>query len=195
MGKGTKENQTASEGNRRAGRTADPGARSGRARPKQKQKPPDTNPLEYLPVVLNRCFPDFWEQVGALPDFRDPDRIWYSLRHLVGLGMLMVLSLPGSRTAFEAERRKGKTAENLGRLIDEPCDQTATTWALDYLFRGMDPSGLAGIRTGMIRSLINARRLEECRFDGEYLVAVDGTEQHRFRNRDAPHLRVRVSVD
>jgi hypothetical protein len=101
--------------------------------------------------------------------------------------MLMVLSLPGSRTAFEAERRKGKTAQNLGRLIDEPCDQTATTWAVDYLFRGMEPSGLADIRTGMLRSLINARRLEDCRFDREYLVAVDGTEQHRFKDRDSPH--------
>ena len=77
--------------------------------------------------------------------------------------MLMVLSLPGSRTAFEAERRKGKTAEDLGRLIDEPCDQTPTTWAVDYLFRGMEPSGLADIRTGMVRSLINARRLEDWR--------------------------------
>lgn len=99
----------------------------------------------------------------------------------------MVLSLPGSRTAFEAERGRGRTAENLGRLIDEPCGQTATTWALDYLFRGMDPSGLAGVRTGMLRSLIDARRLEDCRFDGEYLVAIDGTELHRFRNRDGPH--------
>jgi hypothetical protein len=105
----------------------------------------------------------------------------------VGLGLLMVLSLPGSRTAFEAERGRGNTAENLGRLIGEPCDQTATTWAVDYLCRGMAPSGLAGVRTGMLRSLINARRLEDCRFDGEYLVAIDGTELHRFKNRDEPH--------
>ncbi|NOY82609.1 MAG: hypothetical protein GXP31_16550 [Kiritimatiellaeota bacterium] len=187
MGEGTKKNQTASEGNRRTGRTADPGARSGRTRPKQKPKPPDTNPLEYLPVVLNRCFPDFWEQVDVLPDFRDPNRTWYSLRHLVGLGLLMMLSLPGSRTAFEAERRKGKTAQNLGKLIDEPCDQTATTWTLDYLLRGMEPSGLADVRTGMLRSLIKARRLEDCRLGGEYLVAVDGTELHRFKDRHSPH--------
>jgi hypothetical protein len=122
-----------------------------------------------------------------LPDFRDPERVWYSLRHLVGLGMLMVLSLPGSRTAFEGERTRGSTAENLGRLVGEPCDQTATTWAVDYLFRGMDPSGLAGVRTGMLRSLIDARRLEDGRLDGEYLVAIDGTELHRFKNRDEPH--------
>jgi len=99
----------------------------------------------------------------------------------------MMLSLPGSRRSFEAERGKGHTTENLARLVDEPCDQTATTWALDYLFRGMDPAGLAEIRTGMIHSLINARRLEDGRFDGECLVAVDGTELHRFSNRDRPH--------
>lgn len=99
----------------------------------------------------------------------------------------MVLSLSGSRRAFEAERRKGKTGENLSLVVDEPCGQTATTWAVDYLFRGMPSSGLADIRTGMLRSLINARRLEDYRFDGDYLVAVDGTEQHRFKNREQPH--------
>lgn len=187
MGKRTKEDQAASQGDRRTGRTAHPPARAGRPRPKQKQQPPETNPLEYLPVILNRCFPDFWKQVDALPDFRDPQRTYYSLRHLVALGMLMVLSLPGSRRSFEAERRKGKTAQNLGHLAGEPCDQTATTWAVDYLFRGMDPSGLAAIRTDMLRSLINARRLEDFRFDGEYRIAVDGTELHRFKNRDRPH--------
>lgn len=113
--------------------------------------------------------------------------IYYSLRHLVGLGLLMMLSLSGSRRAFEGESRKGKTKENLASLIDEPCDQTATTWAVDYLMRGMDPEGLAGIRTGMVRSLIKARRLEDYRFDGEYLLAVDGTELHRFKNCDEPH--------
>ena len=99
----------------------------------------------------------------------------------------MVLSLPGSRRHFEEERRKGNTGANLGLLINEPCSQTATTWAVDYLFRGMTWSGLADIRTGMVRSLINARRLEDYRLDGEYLIAVDGTEQHRFKDRDRPH--------
>jgi hypothetical protein len=99
----------------------------------------------------------------------------------------MVLSLPGSRRHFEEERRKGRTRQNLALLIDEPCSQTATTWAVDYLFRGMDPSGLADIRTAMVRSLIKTRRLEDYRLDGEYLIAVDGTEQHRFKNRRRPH--------
>lgn len=99
----------------------------------------------------------------------------------------MVLTFSGSRRAFEAERRKGRTAENLRLLTGEHYEQTATTWAVDYLFRGMHSSGLADIRTGMVRSLIKARRLEDYRYDGEYLVAVDGTEQHRFRNRELPH--------
>jgi len=103
--------------------------------------------------------------------------------------MLMVLSLPGSRRHFEEERRKGNTKENLERLIDELWEQTATTWAVDYLFRGMDPAGLSDLRTGMVRSLINARRLEDFRFDGEYRIAVDGTELHRFKGRHHPHCQ------
>lgn len=99
----------------------------------------------------------------------------------------MVLSLSGSRRSFEAERSKGRTRQNLARLVGERCDQTASTWAVDYLFRGMSPSGLADIRTGMVRSLINARRLEDFRFDGEHLVAIDGTEVLRFKNRQRPH--------
>lgn len=187
MGKRAKKNQAAPEGDRRTGRKTNPAARPRRPRPKQKQEPPETNPLEYVPVILNRCFPDFWEQVDALPDFRDPELIWYSLRHLVGLGLLMVLSLPGSRRHFEKERKKGRTRENLALLVDEPCEQTATTWAVDYLMRGMDPTGLSDLRTDMVRALINARRLEDYRFDGEYRIAMDGTELHRFKDRGHPH--------
>lgn len=182
-----KANKAAVEGNRRTGRTTDSPACSERAAPKQKPRPPEINPLEYLPVILNRCFPDFWEQVDALPDFRDPERIYYSLRHLVGLALLMILSLPGSRRVFEAESRKGSTRENIELLTGRLCPQTATTWTIDYLFRHMDPAGLGKIRTEMVRSLIKDRRLEDYRFGYEYLIAVDGTELHRFKNRESPH--------
>jgi len=187
VGARKKANQAAAEGNRRTGGAADPPARADRPCPKQKQEPPETNPLESLFLVLNRIFPGFWKEVDAIEDFRDAKRLYYTLRHLMGLAMLMILSLPGSRRSFEVERRKGNTRENLERLIGQPCVQTATTWAVDYLFRGLDPSGLANLRTGMVRSLINARRLEDYRCDGEYLVAVDGTELHRFKNRSQPH--------
>ena len=32
--------------------------------PKQRPHPPETNPLEYLPVILNRCFPGFSEHTA-----------------------------------------------------------------------------------------------------------------------------------
>lgn len=99
----------------------------------------------------------------------------------------MILSLPGSRRAFEVERRKGRTKENIELLTGHRFAQTATTWAMDYLLRSMDPAGLEKIRTEMVRSLINARRLESYRLDGEYLIAVDGTELHRFKSRERPH--------
>jgi len=187
LGTRKKTDKASVEGDRRAGRAIDSPACSERAAPKQKPRPPEINPLEYLPVILNRCFPDFWNQVDALPDFRDPERLYYSLRQLVAQGLLMILSLPGSRRAFEAESRKGSTRENIELLTGRHCAQTATTWAVDYLFRSMDPAGLGEIRTEMVRSLINARRLEDYRFDGEYLIAVDGTELHRFKNRKSPH--------
>jgi hypothetical protein len=122
LGARKKTNKATPQRDRRTRRAADPTACADRAGPKQKPRPPETNPLEYLPVILNRCFPGFWEHVDALPDFRDPARIHYSVRHLLGLGLL-----------------------------------------------------------------INARRLEDYRLDGEYLIAVDGTEQHRFKDRDRPH--------
>lgn len=113
--------------------------------------------------------------------------ITYSIRRLVGLALLMVCTHSGSRRQFENEREVGFTAENLGRLIDEPGERTASTWTVDYLFRKMDPSGLETIPPAICRELIRARRLESFRFHGEYLVAVDGTELHRFRNRSRPH--------
>jgi hypothetical protein len=189
LGTGKKAYQASSEGDRSALRGSDKATCASRPEPKQKPRPVEVNPLEYIPLIINRCFPGFWELVDALSDFRNRDRIYYSLRHLFGLGLLMVLSLSGSRRNFEGKSRKGNTRENLSRLIGEPCTQTATTWALDYLFRNIPSSGLANIRTEMVRTLINNRRLEDGRFDNEYLIAIDGTELHRFKNRTQPHCR------
>jgi len=111
----------------------------------------------------------------------------YSIRHLFALALLMVCSHPGSRRQFEHDRSVGFTAENLGRLIGEPTEQTASTWTVDYLFRRMAPRGLEAILPAICRELIRARRMESFRFHGEYLVAVDGTELHRFPNRSRPH--------
>jgi len=111
----------------------------------------------------------------------------YSVRHLVSLALLMVASHSGSRRQFEQDRVVGNTADNLALLIDEPVEQTASTWTLDYLFRKMSPEGLGVVPQAICRTLIRARRLQQFRFHGEYLVAVDGTELHRFRNRSQPH--------
>jgi len=123
--------------------------------------------------------------LDAMPDPRRPDRIVYSKRHLVFLGLLMFLLQCGSRSQLEGDIRTAAFLLNLEALSDTDEDMVATSHAMNYLMEGMNPDGgMDMLPWRMANQLIRSRVLDDRRNSaGEFMVAVDGVHLHTMEGR------------
>ncbi|OVE80652.1 hypothetical protein BVY04_05340, partial [bacterium M21] len=69
--------------------------------------------------------------------------------------------------------------ENINRMLGESMKEVASMDAAFYLFKHMSPEGLSAVPARMVSELLKSRALEKYRFEGEYLIAIDGTEIYR----------------
>lgn len=103
------------------------------------------------------------------------------MRHLLTLGVMMFLTHAGSRNQFDQDLESDDLLENVNEMLGEDYAEPASMDAVFYLLSLMEPEELADVPAKMVESLLNSRVLEKFRFDGEYLVAIDGTEIYRSK--------------
>lgn len=107
----------------------------------------------------------------------------YSTRHLMAMGLMMYLSMSGSRNQFNKKRKTDTFVENINRMVGEELLATATMDTVFYLLKHMSPEYVGEIPGKMVAELLKSRVLENYRFNGDYLVAIDGTEIYRSEIR------------
>lgn len=103
------------------------------------------------------------------------------MRHLLTLGVMMFLTHAGSRNQFDEDLEEDALLKNINDMLGEDYPEPASMDTVFYLLSLMEPEGLADIPAKMVESLLKSRVLEKFRFDGEYLVAIDGTEIYRSK--------------
>lgn len=103
------------------------------------------------------------------------------MRHLLTMGMMMFLTHAGSRNKFDQDLEADMLLENVNRMLGEDYPAPACMDTVFYLLSRMDPTELGRVPAKMVEALLKSRVLEKHRFDGEYLVAIDGTEVYRSR--------------
>ena len=150
---------------------------------KQKPRRPEIVTADYLPILLNHYFPDFNQLIDNLPDPRDPNRTVYSIRHEIYLGILMFLSHAGSRSQFDSDCRMETFCDNFNLLTGEDNEYIARMDTVFYLLKQMDPERFSKLPGELVKTLITKNVLRKYRFNGEYLIAVDGTEVYRSKIR------------
>jgi hypothetical protein len=122
--------------------------------------------------------------VDQLPDPRDLDLITYSTRHLVYLALVMILSHSRSRRQFGFDSSSPEFRRNFEGFAGEECALVAVPDTINAMLRRMpDEEGLALLPGKMTSWLIAQRVLERHRFEGEYLLAIDGTRLCSFPER------------
>lgn len=122
----------------------------------------------------------FLAWLDEMSDPRDADRIVYSNRHLVLLGLLMFLLQCGSRGQLEGDIHTAAFLRNLLALSGTDEDMVATSHAMNYLMEKMDPDkGMSLLPWRMANQLIRSRILDDRRNSAnEFMVAVDGVHLH-----------------
>jgi hypothetical protein len=147
--------------------------------------------------TIRHFFPQLNNWIDELPDPRDEQRLIYSNRFLVWIGLFLFLCKLGSRRQidFQLSEAGTKALGNLNRLAGTqqttlPVNKTVD----DYLAQvGTDP--LAGLRKHMIYRLVRMRALESARLQKHYVVPVDGTGYLVFYQRHCDHCLTRTHGD
>jgi len=107
--------------------------------------------------------------------------IWYSMRHLMTLGLMMYLTHAGSRNQFDNDLEEELLLDNINRMLGETFDTPASMDTVFHLLSRMDPDELAAVPGMMVAALLQSRVLEKYRFDDEYFIAIDATEIYRSK--------------
>jgi hypothetical protein len=98
--------------------------------------------------------------------------------------LLMPLTHVKSRRQFDQDCLEyDHYRENLSRIIGEEVPELASADTVNYLLEKLAPESLEAVLPKLVGDLIRMRALDRFRFDGEFLVAIDGTELMRQVNR------------
>lgn len=187
----TPTHQSADEGDCRAQRVDHPQNRPRKPGRKQKQRVETGLISENLAVTIRHFFPGFNKILNELPDVRNPEMSTYSASHLIQLGLLMFMFQSGSRRQLKKDSDSENFRKNLLQLSESQEDYVANPDTLAYFFESLDPNYFACIPSQLVRQLIQKRVLENHRFDGEYLIAIDAVKIYSFKKKHCPHCTYR----
>ncbi len=124
-----------------------------------------------LAVVISHHFPDFYQQISDLPDYRK--RPQYEVKELIVSGLLMFLFRLGTRNEADAKARNLNYQDNIFRIFGI---RVADMDTVDRYLRFLDPAKLQAIKQEMFRRLIKMKVLHKYRFLNYYfMLTIDGT--------------------
>ena len=136
-------------------------------------------------VTIRHFLPELAAWLGEIKDPRESGQATYPLKLLLLQGVLMFLTHSGSRNHFNNWAGEAvQMARLLSRLTDCEAESVAHLDTLEGVLRKLDPTLLEVVLAAAVRRLIRMKALEGWRVGGRFLLAVDGTGMHTFRE---PH--------
>ena len=135
--------------------------------------------------TIQHFFPDLVERMKELDEPRSKEGL-YSLAELIAACIAMFLFKQGSRKAMNDSRYEGNFAKNYFRLFRKLKLPHMDT--VDRVIRLLKEEELEGLKTTLIKTLINRKIFNASRFLGKYFcVAIDGSGLFSFEKRHCEH--------
>jgi hypothetical protein len=127
--------------------------------------------------------------MDALPDTRFPEMIVYHKRFLTWWGLMLFCLKLGSRRNLDFQLRDLELCvlENLNRLAKTEQETLPVHKTLDHFLGHVGSGSFAELRNQCMRHLIRNKVLDRFRFDGEFVLAADGTGFLTFKERHCEH--------
>lgn len=141
------------------------------------------NLADGMALAVGHFMPGLMKFLAAVPDPRDPKLIWYPSDLLLTQGLMMPLINVPSRRQFDSVCLDENFRKNLAAMLGRDLSELASASTVNYLMERLDPSQMESVLPELLNHLIRMRALDRFRFDGEFLVAIDGTELMRWLNR------------
>lgn len=135
-----------------------------------------------LAVVINHYFPDFYQKISQLPDYRK--RPQYSVKELIVSGLLMFLFQQKTRNNTDTRAKNIDYQNNILKLFKI---KVADMDTVDKYLRFLDPMKLEALKQEMFKHLIKSKVLHKHKFLGKYfMLTVDGTGLQTFKYEPYP---------
>jgi len=151
---------------------------------KRSKAPPGVNLVDGLALGLGHFMPQFLKMLrNPKLDPRDQDLIWYEADLLLMQALMMPLTHVPSRRQFNLACQDETFRKNIAAILGRDVPELASAHAVNYLMERITPSGLMEMLAGLVVPLIRSKKLDRFRFEGEFLVPLDGTEVMRRPNR------------
>lgn len=129
--------------------------------------------------VLHNHFPELTAQLNTLADPRQ--RKEYQMNEICMSAISLFMLKQGSRNAFNLDRKDPVFCENYKKVFDLRLPQLD---AVEDVFRQCSDDGLEEIKAKMVSDLVRGKKIERWKFNGHYIVAIDGTGVASY---DEPH--------
>jgi len=156
-----------------------------------------TEAIKILFKTVWHFFPAFPKWLQNIPDFRDKNRIDYSLSLLFWVGVFLFLFKIKSRRNIKFVLNSSEFMKNLNYLIKFSSDFNTLPHGdtLNYLLKGIPSKYIAALRTEMVRALIRKKCFVNDRLLGKYyLIVIDGTWMWSFNKRHCKHCLTRSTA-
>ena len=126
--------------------------------------------------MINRKFPDLFNKIRELPEFRK--RPVYQIDDLIISGLFMFLFKQQSRNNADNTAKNLDLADSTWRFFKI---NIANMDTVDIYLRKLDPQELEDIKQYMITQIIKSKMFLSQRFNNMYyMIAVDGTGLHTY---------------
>ena len=135
--------------------------------------------------TVRHFFPQFTAWLDQLPDTRYTPLIDYHQRFLAWWGILLFGLGLGSRRAVDQDLRDSECAvlKNINRLAGTDQETLPVSKTLDHFLGHVGYEPFARLRYLCMHRLLRMKALDDFRFQGDFVVAVDGTGLMSFSHR------------
>lgn len=144
---------------------------------------------------MKRFAPFLKEFFGRLPEHRKKNKLYYPISHLLWGGILMFLLLLESRKQYRLEKKTEKFLKNLLHLSKTEEETSADPDTIGNFLEKLPSEHLEKLPPLLINHLIRIKALDDYRFRGYFLMAVDGTGIRTYTERHCEHCLTKKGKD
>jgi hypothetical protein len=142
--------------------------------------------------TLRHFWPQFNHWLNDLPDTRWQQLVTYNPRFLIWWGLLLFCLKLGSRRQLDFQLRDLEycVLDNLNRFAQTEQDSLPVNKTLSHYLGHVGSPALAHLRTDCLRHLIRNKVLDPARYQGHFVIVIDGTGFLSFSKRHCPYCLV-----
>jgi len=143
----------------------------------------EKNLLEQFSKTLYNLFPNFNQWLENIPDPRQEKKCEYGIKELLWLSLLLFLTSQESRQQYNHQLLTQETRVTLESMLGLDLPSLPHGDTLCHLWEKLEIEALDKLKVTLLKVLIRRRCLERFRFKRTYLIAIDGVEIYRWKQR------------